>query len=177
MRRGLCLAGAVLALTGLPGLALTPLPPCDGVVEAGMILFRVQPLGDYDAQTGATVEDYSNAMRVVDTVYVSRPGPTPALNKFSGARVTFCPTGEFVAIRGAGVEAVSNSLAATEFLRADVQAGRRVSFADIKRAARAVYGDVIVLRETEQTCACATFFPDLKPGGMTRFEDRTDVER
>ena len=177
MIRRVPFAAVAMLLTGVPGLALTPAPPCEMTVEAAMTVYYMLPLGGYEVQSGAVVEAYGNARTTDGAVYVNRPAPTRELEDFTGVRVTFCPTGDFLAIRGQNVDAVSTSLAATEFLRADVQANRRVSFAKLRRASRAVYVDVMVLRETEQTCGCAAYFPAMKPDGMTAFDDRTDIDR
>jgi len=169
-------AATLFALVGSQAMALAPLPPCDGVAEAGMQIGDIQVLGGDAAESGVTVERYGNSIDLQDNVYVSRPGPVPALNEFHGVRVTSCSTGDFLAIPQVEVDTVNGSLAATEFLRASVQSSRRVTFGAVRQAAKAVYGKVIVLRETEETCSCSVYFPDLKPARMTAFEDRTDVE-
>lgn len=166
----------LFCLIAAPAAALTPLPPCNVEIEADMTVYDVQRLGDSDT-AGVTVEDYANATTLTDTVYEPRPGPVPALNGFSGARVTFCATGDFVAIPGQNASTVNSSLSATEFLRGKLQKAQPVRFADLRRAAKAVYGDVIVLRESDETCACSAFYPDLRPAGMTAYADRTDVDR
>jgi hypothetical protein len=56
-----------------------------------------------------------------------------------------------------------------------VQAGQPVGRSDLQSAVRAVYGKQIRLKETAETCGCSVLFPDLKPGGMTPFENRTDT--
>lgn len=160
----------------LPAAALTPPLPCDPVKEADMTVSDVQILGS-TMNSGVTVEYYANATTLIDTVYVRRPGPVPELTDFAGVRVLACATGDFVAIPGASAGSVNSSLSATEFLRARVQSDKPLRFADVKKAAKAVYGKVIVLRESEQTCGCNTFFPDLKPAAMTGFTDRTNVEQ
>ncbi len=159
----------------LPAAALTPPLPCSPVTEADMTIYNVQILGN--GTSGVTVEGYANATTLRDTIYERRPGPVAALTDFSGSRVTFCETGDFVAIPGVSPASVNDSLSATEFLRAQVKADKRLRFADVKKAAKAVYDDVIVLRETEQTCACSIYFPDLKPAAMTGFSDRANVEQ
>ncbi|VDC31696.1 hypothetical protein [Pseudogemmobacter humi] len=63
------------------------------------------------------------------------------------------------------------------FLRADVQAGRRVSANKMKRAATAVCGKLPVLRETGEACGGNFYFPELHPGGMTPWEQRRDVSQ
>jgi len=168
-------AALILALTSTPAVALTPLPPCE-LAEAGMVIGAVGVLGDYDANSGVTVERYANNHKVVNDVYTPVSAPVPQLEDFNGVRVTHCASGDFLAIRGVDVTEVSSALAATEFLRGAVQSGKRPTFAQVERAARAVYGGVIRLRETEQTCGCNTYYPDLKPAGMTAFGARTDIE-
>ena len=148
-------------LAGTAAHALTPLPPCE-LEEGGMNVYGVTGLGD--GGSGVVVEAYTNTVRLVGTVYEPQPGPVPALNGFSGVRAVHCASGQFVAFDDVGDPYVSaQTLAATELLRAKVQAGKAVTFGDLKRAVTAVYGKPITLRETEETCSCGTYYPGLWP--------------
>ena len=148
-------------LVGTAAQALTPLPPCE-IEEGGMKVYGVTGLGD--GGSGVVVEAYTNIVRLVDTVYTPQPGPVPALNGFSGVRAVHCASGQFVAFDDVGEPYLAaQTLAATEFLRSKVQAGKPVTFGDLKRAVTAVYGKPISLRETEETCSCATYYPGLWP--------------
>ena len=168
---------AALAVAASQGQALVPLPPCEGVVEAGMAIHDTFAFGDFDAPTDYVVELYFNAQTLENNVYVDLPAPVPALRDFYGTRITSCATGEFLAIDGVKSDQVNASLSATEFLRDDLKAGRKISFRQIRRAAEAVYGKVLVLRETEETCGCAMYRPELRPRAMTAFEKRVNVVR
>ncbi len=136
----------------------------------------VQILGGYDALSGVIVESYWNKVEAKGGVYTARPAPVHELDDFRGVRVTICATGEFLAIRDVDPVEVSSALAATEFLRGAIKAGKQVNARQVQKAAKAVYGPVIHLRETEETCGCNIYFPDLRPAGMTAFEARTDIE-
>jgi hypothetical protein len=165
-------------LTGTVAQALTPLPPCVGM-EAGMNTYDLFPLDPDTNTSGVTIEAYQVDSGPDDTpegVYRDQPAPVPALNGFYGIRVTHCTSGSFHAIdtRNSPSE-VAAALAATEFLRAEVKAGKPVSRTDLASAVRAVYGKQLRLKETEETCGCSVFFPGLKPKGMTPFENRTDT--
>lgn len=177
MRPALALAAATAALAAAPAWALSPVMACDGTIEAGMRLGGLETLGGWqeEPRSGVVVESYVNAAEMRDGAWTEAPPPVPELDLFQGVRVTFCPTGEFLAIPGGEAGEVSAALAATEFLRDAVQAGEAVGFADLRRAADALYGPVLVMRETEQTCGCSVHFDDLRPSGQTPFEERTDV--
>ena len=167
--RGMLLVPALLGATAAP--ALTPLPPCEGT-EAGMRTGSlIAPEG-----TGLTFERYNvNIVSHGDLAEADAP-PVPELGGFSGVRVTHCASGQMVAIAGEySSEKAAAALGATEFLRKEVQAGRRISAGKMKQAAKAVYGQVLVLRETEETCGCNSYFPELRPKGMTPFDRRRDV--
>jgi hypothetical protein len=165
-------------LTGTAAQALTPLPPCVGM-EAGMNTYDLYPLDPDTNASGVTIEAYQVETKPDDSpegVYRDQPAPVAALNGFYGIRVTHCASGVFHAIDTRnGPTEVSAALGATEFLRSKVKAGKPVSRGDLAAAVRAVYGKQIQLRETEETCGCSVFFPDLKPKGMTPFENRTDT--
>lgn len=165
-----------LALMGAPAAALAPLPPCEGVIEANMMVGGIQPLGGWGHPGGVTVESCRIAMDPQGGTYVPRPAPLPQLARFDGARVTVCATGAFLAIPGRAPDEVALALAATEFLRGPLAAGRAVGIGPLREAARALYPGVIELRDTEQTCACQALFDHLRPAGMTRFQDRADID-
>jgi hypothetical protein len=174
IRRALLLS--VLAAT--PAQALTPLQPCEGM-EAGMVTYGLYPLDPDTNASGVTLESYQVDFQPDDSaegVYRNQPAPVGALSDFFGVRVTHCASGTFFAIDTRnGPSEVAAALAATEFLRADVQAGRAISRGDLSSSVRAVYGKQLRLTETEETCGCSVYFPDLKPKGMTPFENRTDT--
>lgn len=167
----LCLAAAFG-----PAQALTPLPPCIGT-ESGMMTQGVTDLGPAGQTTGVTVESYAVRFSPgADGVYRDGPAPVPALKGFNGIRVLHCASGQFFAVEtNMAPETVAAVLSATEFLRGDVQGGRRVSVGDLAQAIRAVYGKHIRLRETEETCGCNWFYPELRPASMAPFRARTDV--
>jgi len=167
---GVTVLAACLGLAATQVGALTPLPPCEGE-EGGMVIGYLTSLDDM-VVSGVVIESFRYTVRLEGTVYQPQPGPVAALNGFSGSRVTHCPTGRILAVPGVGASELSVALAATEFLRTKVKAGRPVSFAEVQRAARALYGTVISLRETEQTCGCAAYYPDVLPKGMTPYAER-----
>ena len=165
-------------LTGTAAQALTPLPPCEGM-EAGMVTYGLTVLDPDTHASGVTVEYYqvnSQPDASPEGVYTDQPAPVAELEGFYGVRVTHCASGDFHAIDGGGnTDAVAAALAATEFLRSEVQAGKRVGRNDLASAVRAVFGKTPKLKETEETCGCSVYFPDAKPAGMTPFENRTDT--
>ncbi|MGL4236975.1 hypothetical protein [Tabrizicola sp.] len=168
----------VSILTGTAAQALTPLPPCDGM-EAGMNTYNLHALDPDTNASGVTVESYQVDTQPDDSpqgVYRDQPAPVPALDGFYGVRVTHCASGTFHAIEGGEDPfTVAAALAATEFLRPKVKAGQSVGRNELASAIRAVYGKQLRLKETEETCGCSVLFPDLKPKGMTPFENRTDT--
>ena len=158
-----------------PVLALTPPLPCTGVYESDMHVYDVTPLGGHDYAAGVVVENYSVRQIVVNSVLVGAPPPVPDLAGFSGARAVHCASGTFFAVPRTDAGEAAMTLAATEFLRPQVLAGEQVTVDALRRAVRALYPEAIELRETEQTCGCDWFFPDLRPAGQTPFGERTDV--
>jgi hypothetical protein len=158
--------------------ALTPLPPCEGM-EAGMVTYGLYPLDPDTNASGVTIESYQVDYQPDDSaegVYRNQPAPIDALTDFQGIRVTHCASGAFFAVDTRnGPSEVAAALGATEFLRDEVKAGKAISRNDLRSAIRAVYGKQLQLRETEETCGCSVYFPDLKPKGMTPFENRTDT--
>jgi hypothetical protein len=158
MMRALVIAGI---LAGGPALALVPLPPCE-IEEGGMSVGQLTALGE--GKSGVVLESYNNTVRLVGTVYEQQPGPVRALDDFYGVRATHCASGQFLAIKGSySPDTVAAALGATEFLRANVKAGKAVGFSDLIQAVTAVYGKPITLRETEETCGCQSYFPGLWP--------------
>ena len=136
-----------------------------------MLVGRLTPIGAQGS--GVVVEFYFNRSVLQGTTYVRQPGPVPALNNFAGVRATHCATGTIVAIPDVlEPEQVAVALAATEFMRNSVQAGKPVRLESLKSAAKAVYGKMIVLQENEETCGCNWDFPDLRPKGMTPYAQR-----
>lgn len=141
--------------TPMAGLALTPLPPCDGV-ESAMIVTQLERFAD-SSKGAITIEGYSTAHEAdADGVFRPVKAPVEALNDFRGVRLVDCATRKILAIRtDSRADQVDAALKATEFLRGDVQAERKIAFNKVRRAAKALYGsDVIELRETAQTCGC-----------------------
>jgi hypothetical protein len=172
------LATLIAILTGTSAQALTPPLPCEGM-EAGMNTYGLMALDPDTNASGVTVEYYqvdSQPDASPEGVYRDQPAPVADLDGFYGVRVTHCASGAFHAIAGGGEpRTVAAALAATEFLRGKVQAGKAVGRNDLASAVRAVFGKQLKLRETEETCGCSVFFPDAKPAGMTPFENRTDT--
>ncbi len=163
-----------MVLTAIPAIALTPLPPCN-LIEADMYVREQYTLGG--EASGFVVEDYSDPFQADENgVYVHRQATLAQLHAFDGVRVTDCATGQFLTIPDVRTNQASVALEATEFLRDDVQNSRSVSWRDIRRAAEALYDDVGLFRETEETCGCNWLAPDVRPAGMTPFDQRTDVE-
>ena len=143
--------------------ALTPPLPCLNEIEDGMGVDNVMTFGHSDS--GFTVEDYTF---VGSQTSASLPA---ALTKFYGGRVVECRSGKIVAVNYQRGEAIQQSLSATEFLRAAVQGEKRIRFNDVQRAAKAVFGeDVMVLRETEETCGCNYYFPSLRPKSLAPYQ-------
>ena len=166
-------AGVAVMIGVTPALALTPPLPCESS-ESNMTTYGLQALYP-TGESGVTVEHYYNSVVQHGDALVNAPAPVAQLQGFRGVRVTMCSTGDFLVIPDQDPVSVAAALSATEFLRADLQAGRPVTFDALRRAARVVYGAPLVLRETEETCGCSWYFPDLKPASMANFENRTDV--
>jgi hypothetical protein len=164
-----------LTVAACPAVALTPLPPCSPVSEANMWASSEYVLGGWDVESGVTVDTYTNRTYVRDNVYVPLQPPVPSLTDFNGARVVHCATGTFFAIRHEEPRDIATALAATEFLRDGLRTNQLVTLADLRRAVNALYDDTIELRETDQTCGCNAYFPDLQPAGQGDFAARTDV--
>jgi len=158
--------------------ALAPPLPCEGY-ESGMITHDLTILDPDLHKSGVTIERYQVDMQPDDShngVFRPVPAPVAALDGFFGVRVMHCATGHFHAIETTQRTAtVAAALGATEFLRASVKDGQPVSRAELADAVRAVYGKQIQLRETEETCGCNGAFPELRPKGMTAYEQRTDT--
>lgn len=158
-----------LALTGLlasvaQAQALEPLPPCFNTVESGMLIGAPVPLG-HD-RSGIMIEGYE------DDRNGGTPAPPDSLKGFSGMRIVACASGRFLTLDTDAYNDSSDiSLPATEFLRRAVQDGRPLKFDNVVRAARAVYpGRVALFRETDETCGCSVFFPNLKPAELKAFD-------
>ena len=149
-----------LAVTGAGVSALTPAPVCDGA-ERGMLVYGAQAFGDGDS--GLVIETYRN-LDTADGRIAAADGPVPELNNFNGFRVTDCRSGRSVAVHGIGAGEGEAQMTATEFLRGDVQAGRKLSLKNVERAAKALYGKdgyarVLILRSKNETCACREIYP------------------
>ncbi|WP_299687165.1 hypothetical protein [uncultured Tateyamaria sp.] len=150
------LSALLLVATSHMGAALTPLPPCHGVEEGEMRVGDTLKFAR-TSKSIVTLENYMDPFEPqADGVYGHRNATIKALHDFNGVRLVDCATGRFLAINDQPeLAVVSAALAATEFLRADVQADQPVTFNDVRRAAHALYsGDVLELRETEVTCGC-----------------------
>jgi hypothetical protein len=161
--------------------ALSPPLPCEGVYESNMGVASPVPLGGWpqgDAAigSGVTVETYYNRSVVAGDTYQDLQAPVPDLVEFSGTRLVHCASGTFFAINGQDAETVGTAIAATEFVRPLIQSGELVTVQALRRASTALYGSVIELRETEQTCGCAAYFDALKPAGQGPFHMRSDVD-
>lgn len=162
-----------LAATSVTASATTMEISC-GWVESGMQTGDMQSLKG----TGLVLEDYRNGLSHGGNSPL--PAPIKTLEHFAGVRVTHCATGTMVAIpaRNANVDEtdrIRDMLSATEFLRPGVKAGKAVSARDLERAARALFDDVVVFRDNEETCGCNTFYPELRPDGMSAWAKRSDV--
>ncbi|MBJ2151966.1 hypothetical protein [Paracoccus sp. IB05] len=162
---------ALIVLTAAPAGALTPLPPCGGV-EAGMRTgFPAQIEG-----TGIVVEDYSHNITAHGDLAEADTPPVAALSGFTGLRITHCASGRMVAVAGQGRSYdAANALAATTFLREAVAKKQPATAARMKQAVKAALGKGIELRENAETCACNTYFPDLRAKGMTPYKERNDL--
>lgn len=175
--RGITAAAAFAAGLG-PAFALAPPLPCQGT-EAGMSTYDLQVLDPETVASGVTIESYQVEMQPdasAEGVYKPGKGPVPALDGFFGVRVVHCASGIFHAIdTRQDTQTVAAALAATEFLRGKVQAGKPVTKGDLASAVRAVYGKQLRLSETEETCGCNAAFPELRPKGMRPFTERTDT--
>ena len=156
----------------LPVGAMTQPSPFDPVTKADKTPSAVQ-LVDSAITSGTMVEYDVTATTLRGSVCERRPGPVPTMNDLASVRVLACAADDFVA----NARSVNSRLSTTEFLRAQVLADKAVRIADVKMAAKVVYGKVIVLRGSEQSRACNTFFPALKPAVLTGFTDRTNVEQ
>ena len=167
-------AAWLLLLLAEPAVALTPGVPCRGV-ESNMAVTDAVPL-DPEGRSGVVIEAYSVAYVSDPYPGAFLPAPVPELVGFEGARVMLCTTGEFVAFSYENDDAVMPDLNASWFLRDALGAGAVPRFADIRRAAERLYSPVVVLRETEETCGCATYFPELRPAGHTPFAERADQQ-
>ncbi|MFK7938969.1 MAG: hypothetical protein AB8B82_06290 [Roseovarius sp.] len=147
-------------MTATGAQALTPLPPCDGQ-EGGMNVYGASMFGH--AQSGFVFETY-HSLDSADGIIAGADGPVDALNQFMGIRITQCRTGKFIAVKNAPAYRSIDPLLATEFLRNRTQREEPFRFVDVKRAATALYAkggfsEVIILRETEETCACNVHYP------------------
>ncbi len=160
-----------LILTAGAAQALTPLPPCGGV-EAGMRTgFPAQIPG-----TGIVVEDYRHNITSHGELAEADTPPVDALSGFNGLRVTHCASGRMVAVPGRGRSYdAANTLAATTFLREAAAKEQPATAARMKQAVKAALGKGIELRENAETCACNTYFPELRAKGMTPYNQRNDL--
>ena len=160
-----------LILTAGAAQALTPLPPCGGV-EAGMRTgFPAHIPG-----TGIVVEDYRHNITSQGDLAEADTPPVDALSGFDGLRVTHCASGRFIAVAGqrSSYEA-ADLLAATVYLREAAGAETPASASRMKQAVKATLGKGYELRETAETCACNTYFPELRAKGMTPWGQRNDT--
>jgi hypothetical protein len=162
----------ILVVLATPVGALTPLPPCDRVVESGMTVSYPTWLGE---NSGVVVEYYAHTSVGSGDSVGFPAAPVASLENFYGIRAVHCASGRFFVFKSDGdPTSAAAALAATEFLRTDIKAGRAVSAGAVRRAASAVFDDVIQLRETEETCGCANFFPSSRPANLTPNADRTN---
>ena len=176
MRAAFCLT---LGMTSVPVMALTPPMPCTGpasgpgaglgLTEDSMWIGPPQSI----AGTGLVVEGYGNALLQTGDAIYAAPAPIPELEDFHGIRVTHCASGEILAFRSSdSAGTVATAIAATEFLRARVQAGKAATAGQMKRAVKALYGTPLVLRDAQETCGCNAYFPALRPEGITPYAPR-----
>lgn len=126
-----------------------------------MMVYGAEYMGN--AASGMALEMYVNKTTAEGSI-AAAPGPIPQLDNFNGVRITECRSGQFLAIHGVAPDEAQLGLSATEFLRPSLKAGRRVAMADLRKAAKALYGDdtyvrMMMLRETEETCACRELYP------------------
>jgi hypothetical protein len=173
------LLAVVLGLVAPAAPAMAPPLPCEGM-EGGMVTHELAVLDPETGTSGVTVEQYQVDMQPDSSphgVYRPVPAPVPALDGFFGVRVMHCASGTFFAIDTRHASAtVAAVLSATEHLRPQVKAGRRVALSDLQAAVAAAYGRPLRLRETEETCGCALAFPELRPRGNRPFAERTDTK-
>jgi hypothetical protein len=160
--------GLAVVCTAQPSIAYDS-SPCDGVVEQGM---RVQELNHLGFRSGFTIEQYWH----VRTGQNPPTAPVAALDKFFGVRIMECSTGRFIAIDGnPDAGEVDAALSSTEFLRGKVQSEQTFNYDDVRQAGEAVFGDLVLLRENEESCGCADLYPELRPAGLVPFADRDNV--
>lgn len=161
-RRLISMGVLAVALSAGSGQALTPLPPCDG--EEGGMMVSGADLFAYDG-SGFIIESYTSPDSE-DGVIGGGKGPVPELDSFHGLRVTECRSGKMVAVYGAVQYRDGDTMLATEFLRTRTQQKKPIKFVHVQRAAKALFGHdgytrVLMLRETEETCACREYYPGL----------------
>lgn len=161
------LLGLIFAAS--PSLALVLDLPCAQSEESGMESLGAESLDFPDATSGLTVEYYGNATTMDGFTQQTLPPPVPQLADFFGVRVTACASAEFLVLRDADLVDVSTALTATEFLHPTLQAGGIVAFSDLRRAVEALYGPVLILRETTETCGCSALYPSLRPAGVAPY--------
>ncbi|MGI3168163.1 hypothetical protein ACRARG_03360 [Pseudooceanicola sp. C21-150M6] len=156
------------------GLELPPL--CHQTAESGMEIILSNTLGD-DMASGIMVEDYMDARdwRGRNDVPPVR-APMKKLEGFDGIRIVHCASGRFMAAPDQRGDYAAPALAATEFLRPKLKAGKAPTFADVRNAVKALYPGAMEFRETAETCGCNAMFPGLRPAELTPFEERTDVD-
>jgi len=164
------------ALAATVALAEEAPPVCWGMIESGMVVHFTLPLGN--DRSGIIAEAYYDARsQVGDRPKEDLMAAPPELRDFHGVRVVHCASGRFMAVpHYGGPEGVSYSVAATEFLRDKLRSGSKPSFRDIQNAVDALYPGSLAFRETAETCGCNAFFSELRPVGMTPFDERDDLQ-
>ena len=149
--------------------ALSPLVPCLYQDESNMTVADLRQLPG----TGFVVEHYSNTSSIdIDLGYVL-PAPSPELEDFSGLRMTNCATGEMLVTRTSDTSHdLVAKLETAPGMAKRIAAETPIRTATMRQAMRHLYGNAMLLVEDEETCGCNAVFPELRPKGMTPFEQR-----
>ena len=171
--RGALLSSLFLILAADGAFGFSPELVCESAVESEMTLGNETDFGPRGG-LGFFIEDYDYRLKGAEaSLRLAAPPPVAALDDFSGVRITDCSTGQIIAISTYdGVDGVSDKLLATEFLRPKIRAGKAVAYRDVQRAAKTIYGEVLLLRENVETCVCNYFYSELRPKGMRPWDER-----
>ncbi|MEZ5715497.1 MAG: hypothetical protein R3D85_10210 [Paracoccaceae bacterium] len=155
---GAAMAGAVARAESVPQtLEVPPATPCGGIVNG---MFETDPQVFGHAESGFVWETWQ-ALKD-NRERESRPA---ALDGFDGIRLVDCRSGAIVAMDRGFTDEIAAMLEG-RFLAGAVTRGAGFALEDVQRAAKAAARGrddirLLALRETEQTCGCAEFFPRL----------------
>ena len=163
-------AVVVAATCFAPGAgALSPSLPCEMVRESNMRVNDLQGL----LGTGFVTESYVNDESFDHGTFHTLPAPIPELEDFRGVRAVNCATGEVIVARTVDDGyAFIEKLATVPGMAKRIAAETPIRTATMRQAMRHLYGNAMLLVEDEETCGCNAVFPELRPKGMTPFEQR-----